>query len=411
MSLLRDLLLDKKIFEAKEEVDQFLEDNDVEPGSLVQSIEFKHSVFNDADQVNDFLDAHFLSGHKIDEDEKKKKFSVVLFDEIAFIDSTIKEIKLREGIIIIIGILKPMTSDNPLLFGDGSKNIKLSADHPYIIELARTVTGFHAAYGEVKLTKKDLLSFKDNFESGVIGVDLSIDFDHETREAAGWIKEVFLSEDGEALLGGVRWTPKGALSLSDREFRYFSPEFNLDWVHPHTGKSHGPTLLGGGLVNRPFLKMGAIVTMKNQGDKIVDTIKLSEHNAKVSDLDSQITTLKLSEATAVNVISGLKTENVKLSDELKTLKSDVEKKKKEDEINILFSENKINKAQKEAMLSGKTMMEVLQLGAELNTDPKGKEGAEGNSAVVKLNDAELKLCKGLDLTPEEFVKFNTEEGA
>jgi len=119
MSLLRDLLLDKKIFEAKEEVDEFLADNDVEPGSLVQSIEFDKSVFNDDDQVNDFLEAHFLSGHKIDDDEKKKKFSVVLFDEIAFIDSTIRKITLRDGIIIIIGILKPMTSDNPLLFSDG----------------------------------------------------------------------------------------------------------------------------------------------------------------------------------------------------------------------------------------------------------------------------------------------------
>lgn len=404
MSLLKDLLLNKKIFEAKEEIDSFLDENNIEPGSLVHKIEFDKDIYSDNKQVNDFLDAHYLDGMSIDDVDKS--FEVILYDKAAFIDETVKSIPLRDGVSVVIGILRPMTPDNPLLFSDKSKNIKLSSDHPYIIEVASVVSGFHAAYGKVEITKKDLISFKNNFDSGVVGVDLSIDFDHETREAAGWIKEVFLSDDGTVLMAGVRWTPKGALSLSDREFRYFSPEFNRDWVHPHTGKVHGPTLLGGALVNRPFLKMDAIVTMKDkQGDTKVDTINLSDHNAKVSGLEKQISDFKLSEQTVKNTLLGVKAENEKLSEELKSLKTDAEKAKRDAEINLLFTEQKINKAQKDAMLDGKSMVEVLQLGEKMNTAPAG---TDKTVETVQLSDAEIKLCKQLDMTPEEFVKYNEE---
>lgn len=403
MSLLRSLLLDKKIFDAHEEIDEFLEANDIEDGSLINEIKFDGSVFEDKDQVSDFLVAHFLDNSNID--DSGKGFSVVLFDRIGFVESTLKEVKLRDGIIIVVGIIKPMAADNPLLFSEG-KNFKLSSDHPYMIELARTVKGFHMNFGEVEITKSDLISFKNNFENNVVGVDLSIDFDHETREAAGWIREVFLSEDGEVLLGGVMWTPKGALALSDREFRYLSPEFNPNWVHPHTGVLHGPTLLGAALVNRPFLKMDAIVSLKdkNQGD-IVETIKLSEHNTKVADLENKISTLALSEVTAKNTIGQMKIENESLSGELKTLKTEVEKKEKEDEFKILFSDGKINKAQHDALIGGKSMLEVLTLSEKMNTKPAGSSQG-GNKDAVTLDDGEARTAKAFGQTPEEFRKYN-----
>lgn len=403
MSLLRSLLLDKKIFDAQEEIDEFLEANDIEEGSVVNELLFDGTVFEDKDQVGDFLTAHFLDNSNID--DNGKGFSVILFDRIGFIESTLKEVTLRDGIIIVVGILKPMSMDNPLLFSDG-ENLKLSSDHPYMIELARTIKGFHANFGEVEITKADLISFKNNFDNNVVGVDLSIDFDHETREAAGWIKEVFLSEDGEVLLGGIRWTPKGALALSDREFRYLSPEFNPNWVHPHSGELHGPTLLGAALVNRPFLKMDAIVSLKdkNQGD-IVETIKLSEHNSKVADLENQISTLALSEVTAKNTIGQMKIENESITTELKTLKADAEKKEKEDEFKVLFSDGKINKAQHDALMDGKSMLEVLTLSEKMNTKPAGS-GQGSDNDVVTLTDGEAKMAKAFGQSHEDFRKYN-----
>lgn len=407
MSLLRSLLIDKELFEVKEDVDAFLEENNIEPGFIIQKIEFDKTKYADKQQVNDFAEAHYLYDSEIE--EEGGAYSLILFNHLGFVKDSMRSLDLRDGVKIVVGLLRPMSDSNPLLFKDAdNKSVKFTAEHPYIIEVARVVNGFHVAYGEVKITKNDLKSFKSNFDNNTVGVDLSIDFDHETREAAGWIKELFLSEDGEVLMAGVKWTPKGALSLSDREFRYFSPEFSHNYIHPHTGKQHGPTLLGGGLVNRPFLKMGAIVSMKNvnKQEDFVETISLSDHKTKVSELEKSITELKLSEATATNTISGLKAENVKLSEELKDIKVRAEKEKKEAEINLLFSENKINKAQRDALLEGKDMMEVFKLSASMNPAPKGSADADNKDQLIQLSESELALCEKFELTPEEYVKFN-----
>lgn len=402
--------MDKKFVEMEEEVDKLIEDNDVEPGSLGQRIEFDNSVFSDKDQVDDFLRAHVFTDASID--ETKKGFEVILFDEIAFIDSTIRKIKIRDGVTIYVGLLRPMSAENPLLFNlKEGDSLKLSADIPYVIELATVVDGFHAAYGEVKITKKNLISFKENFENKVVGVDLSIDFDHETREAAGWIKEVFLSDDGDTLFGVIKWTPKGAVSLTDREFRYLSPEFHPNWVHPHTRKEYGPTLLGAALVNRPFLKMDAIVGLnesKNKGvPKMEKTIALADHNQKVVDLQKDIDALKLSEGTAVTTAKNLQGKVETLTKENTELKLSAEKKEKEDKHNVLFSEGKINKAQLTALNEGKTLLDVLSLNDKLNTTPAGSN--EADNKVVKLSDAEKAMAKKMDLTEEEFHAANYEE--
>lgn len=398
--------MDKKLLEADEEIEKFLEKNEVDPSSIAQSLEFEKSVFSDTDQVQDFLMAHLFSNHDVEDD--KKMYKVNLFDKIGFVESTLQKLKVRDGVSIWVGVLRPMTADNPVLFDDDdSENIKLSSDLPYVIELAKTVDGFHVNYGEVKITKDDLLSFKNNFDSRVVGVDISIDFDHETREAAGWVKEVFLSEDGETLFGVIRWTPKGAVSLTDREFRYLSPEFHPNWVHPHTGVAHGPTMLGAALVNRPFLKMDAIVGLnngKNKGVPKMDTITLADHNKKVVDMQEKIDALTLSEGTAVKTAKNLQEKLTQLSEENKTLKAEAEKKEKEAIHNKLFTDGKINKAQLDALNEGKEGLEVLALAESMNNEPKGSN--EADNKTVKLTDAEKKMAKMMGQTDEEFYQYN-----
>jgi len=407
MSLLKSLLLDKKLFEAQEEIEAFLDSQGVEEGSVPQSIEFDKGVFENIDQVNDFMLAHLFNSMKIE--DENKKYVVNLYDSAGFIEETTKRIEVRDGITIIIGFLKPMSSDNPFFFNVNQNSIKLSSDLPYIIELATVVDGFHPAYGQVIITKKDLISFKDNFENKVVGIDISLDFDHETREAAGWLTEVFLNNEGTTLLGVVKWTPKGALSLSDREFRYFSPEFSLNWVHPHTGTLHGPTLLGGALVNRPFLKMEAIVASEKnkhlKGAEEMETISLSDHKAKVSDFEKEISEFKLSEVTLKSVNTGLKDENIKLADELKTLKEETAKAETKAKHQKLFDEGKINAAQLTALNDGKDLLDVLSLSVKMNNSAAGSGAAD---ETVQLTDQEKKLCKSLDLSEEDFIKFNKE---
>ena len=403
MGLLNELLLEKKIFEAKNEIDQFLEDKGVEDGSLLQRIDFDQSVYENEDLVRDFLRAHYLEHMKVD--KTKSGFTALLYDEIGFIASTMKSIEVRDGLFIVVGILKPMDEENPFFFKLSDEGMKFAESLPSVIELATVIKGFHFNYGEVEITKQHLKKFKENFESKSYGIDISIDFDHETREAAGWIKEVFLSDDGNKLYGVVRWTPKGALALNDREFRYFSPEFNLNFIHPHTGVNHGPTLMGGALVNRPFLKMDAIVGLKDKHSKgaKVETIALSEHKTKVSGLEKEISELKLSENTLKNTNKELEGKNTQLSDELKTLKAKVIKQEAEAKHQKLFDEGKINASQLKALNEGKDLFEVLSLSEKLNDKPAG---GEHDTKQIQLSDVEAKLCKKLGLTPEEYVEAN-----
>ena len=52
----------------------------------------------------------------------------------------------------------------------------------------------------------------------------------------------------------VEWTEPGADSIRNGEFRYFSPEFAPEWVHPKSGDAFTDVLTGGALTNNPFLK-------------------------------------------------------------------------------------------------------------------------------------------------------------
>ena len=318
----------------------------------------------------------------------------------------INSLELLSGVTVVFGVLKP--SENPFALDGREKSIKFSGSLPQVIELAKVVIGTHVNYGPVEITKNMLKSFADNFDGNAVGVDIMIDFDHKQAEAAGWVKEVFLSFDEQTLLGVIRWTEKGAQALSSRTFRYISPEFTLNYTHPHTGVSHGPTLLGGGLVNRPFLKMDAIVSFKesntNKTKEVkMDTIALNEHQAIKSDLEKVISEFKLTEEKAKTVITGQGEEIKKLSEELTEIKEANKKAEVQAKHDKLFSEEKISKAQLDALNEGKDLYEVLALSEKMNTEPKGKGGKE---VVIELSETDQKACDALGVSKEDYAKYN-----
>ena len=402
--------MDKKYYESVDEVDQLLQENDVDQNSVIQHLIFDKTIFPSEDDARLWAREH---GFVVEEViEKENSWHITQLDPSEFVEETFRTIKVTTGVQAVVGVLKMDAVEgglNDIYFSlRNDKSIKLNDNLPHIIELAKVVQGVHAAYGKVEINTNMLESFARNFNESVVGVDLMIDYDHEQRGAAGWVKSVFVSNDGTTLFGEVKWTPKGAKTLSDREFRYFSPEFTENYVHPHTGVSHGPTLLGGGLVNRPFLKMDAIVTFKennNLNNEVkMETIALTEHKAIKSDLEKTISDFKLSEVTAKNMIEGQKTEITKLSDELKDIKEATAKAEKTAKHNKLFSENKINKAQLDALNEGKDMLDVLSLSEGMNTTPKGKDGSD---TVIELSENDEKACKALGISKEDYVKYNS----
>lgn len=397
--MLKDLLMDQKIFEAIADVGEFMQSNGIDNDSWVQGFVFEKKAFKDRAEVVEWLSRYGYAHSNIEESDSEyiiTNYEAGIFDEITIVE-------VRRGVSITMGKFIPVANDNPFVFSlkNGKEGVTFSDKIPTIVEIAKVVEGYHASYGKVKITKEDLQSMKRNFDEGVVGIDISFDFEHDQAAAAAWVQKVFLSDDGQTLLGQVKWTADGALALSGKKFRYFSPEFTHNYVHPHTRKEHGPTLLGGGLVNRPFLKMDAIVEMSekpNKGQNVSQELEL-----KVTNLQSEISLKDAAVIIAKNQIVSLKEENTALSAKVKTLEDAASKKEREDKHTKLFSEGKINAAQLTALNEGKDAFEVMALATEMNNTPGGKPPGKD---VILLTDEERAVCKMLELTPEEYRTHN-----
>jgi phage I-like protein len=112
----------------------------------------------------------------------------------------------------------------------------------------------HPVHGKIKLTAERIRNFALSVTNRVRGIDPDIDYDHKANggDAAGWVQGAEARDDGLWLL--VKWTQTAYTKLKEGAYRYFSPEFVDEWVHPKTGQVFRDVLNGGGITNRPFLK-------------------------------------------------------------------------------------------------------------------------------------------------------------
>ena len=85
------------------------------------------------------------------------------------------------------------------------------------------------------------------------GFDPYIDFNHDDKEASGWIDSFYWGGD-DPTTGGirakVRWSQDGANALKGGSYKRFSPTFLTD----AKGRIIGTTPNAGGLVNRPAFR-------------------------------------------------------------------------------------------------------------------------------------------------------------
>ena len=140
-----------------------------------------------------------------------------------------------------------MTIPKNLLLFDAGDDLQVGEELPSLFKVLK--------YGKSQFTKGGELgeidfSFAD--AQAVVkdflnrGKDLVVDYEHQTLSgteapAAGWIKA--LTADPDGLKASVEWTPRAALMLKGREYRYFSP------VLQHRGK----VLHSVALTNHPAL--------------------------------------------------------------------------------------------------------------------------------------------------------------
>lgn len=418
MSYLIDAIRDQKLLDAEVSINDFIEENNISDNALIFEIELSKDRFETEQEALEYVKSKWYSVDEISDDGDSyivKTCSRAQLD----LDSEIK-IELSRGVTVKAADFRPEVSDS-FLFGDKGLSLKkLSTVNlsdgdgvPFIIELCKVVDGEHASYGKIKITSEDLKSMERNFKEQATGIDLAINEDHKKENAYGWIKDVFTSREGDVLYGQVIWNSKGISALSDKEYRYLSPEFKFSYTHPHTGQSFGPTLMGAALTNYPFLKMEAIVELNNKQSttelEMEKTISLTDHTKEVVELNSKINELEKVANKSTVVITKLKEEKVELSEKVKELESEKELSEKTAKNEKLFSENKINKAQLEALNSGKDLFEVLALSEKAPGEPKGGSGGSNDLDTFNLSDEDKKMAKRMGLSDKEYVEFGCDD--
>jgi phage I-like protein len=139
----------------------------------------------------------------------------------------------------------------------------------------------HDLYGPIIINNSDIREFIQNFNAGVRkGVFITAGHEgFQELPAVGWIKEVESRDDG--LWGTVDWNSTGEKSLSEKEFKFFSPELCRDYEDPQTHQYYRNVLTGGALTKSPYFKelQGIVFSDKNiksLNKKIIMTKTLAE---------------------------------------------------------------------------------------------------------------------------------------
>uniref|UniRef100_A0A6M3JYK0 Uncharacterized protein n=1 Tax=viral metagenome TaxID=1070528 RepID=A0A6M3JYK0_9ZZZZ len=190
------------------------------------------------------------------------------------------------------------------------------------IEMIRVGKFNHKIYGDLDITEEMLEAMKDNFENNVVGREISFDWNHKAEDASGWLKELKI-EDG-VLIGTTELTERGKKSIEKKSFGYFSTEYSDDYVDPETGESHGPTILGGALTNRPFIsKLKKIEFSLEDSDVSLYRLEKEEKRMKIEDKDKVVRTPAKKDEDLT--LEDLKEKSVALEKENEELKKKLEK--------------------------------------------------------------------------------------
>jgi hypothetical protein len=157
-----------------------------------------------------------------------------------------------------------------------SEGIKLADDDfekskNTTIQVLRAGKFEHPEYGTIAFDEDTFKSFIKNFGKGIPQDHIAYDFKHRPDwGAAAWLKKLHSKDD--KLFADVELTPRGFRSLKDKEFIYFSTEYNEAYKDRETGKIYGPTVLGGGLTNRPFIKGMMPVVLSEDGETVFSPV-------------------------------------------------------------------------------------------------------------------------------------------
>lgn len=156
---------------------------------------------------------------------------------------------------------------------------------PDVIHLIPIGEWQHDLYGPIMITAGDIREFIQNFNAEV-RKGVFITAGHEgfaELPAVGWITKLDQRDTG--LWGTVEWNELGKETLSDKQYKFFSPEFYRDYEDPQTHQIYRNVLTGGALTKQPYFKeLEAVVfsepKLRKQFNEYNNTMNLKELVAK-----------------------------------------------------------------------------------------------------------------------------------
>lgn len=207
---------------------------------------------------------------------------------------------------------------------------------------------FYIESDPLEVTSEMLSNMVKNFQDNVRGIDLAVDYKHEAEDiAAGWFKDLYLLNDGQELWAKVEWTPQASKVIADKEFRYLSADFHLNYKNNETQEMYGPTLLGAGLTNRPLVK----------GMEPVVELSEGKGNPQMDPKDKKIAELEAQVGASEKALSDMKAAHKSLEDQVAQFQKDacVAKEaqmlaEKKSTFDKMLHEGKAVEAQREAFM-------------------------------------------------------------
>ena len=256
---------------------------------------------------------------------------------------------------------------------------------PNMIHLVPIGSWDHDIYGPIIIGAADIQQFVKNFDAKIRkGVFITAGHEGATElPAQGWITRVLARDTG--LWGVVEWNALGKETLTDKQYKFFSPEFYLEYADPETHEVYQNVLTGGALTKSPYFKELEAVVFS---DKNINT-QFNDHHMNLKDLLKK----KPSELTKEEK-DFIKKNKEKMSDSEKETMKEVfadadEEEEEADEKDEDKEEKKKAKEAKEKK-EADDALEAANLAKGLNADGSTKIVAD-DKGMVHITAAEYKV--------------------
>ena len=198
----------------------------------------------------------------------------------------------------------------------------------------------------VEITTDTLKSIKTNFDNGVRGQDISIEYNtHENENgehpAAAWIKELYLDGDNKNLFGKVEYSPTAEKMIKDKEYKYLSVEIDPLYQNEN-GKMFNNVLLGATFTNRPAVKgLNPLKLSENiNNNKKID---MELNKSEITSIENVKSKLNMKIEDIYDSFVAMTEKNIALEDKKKDLTNNVKKL----EIESKAAKEKVLKIEKE----------------------------------------------------------------